>query len=273
MSIENKDCFDKELIKKFSNVKDDIKGFSINDIENIILIAEKRKRKKVYSFFLLATCASFIFLFCINFLLSTKINLDVTGIKVMGNKTITLESDDLVYAQSTDSNLNYRAENENGNAISKLYSKPKSNYVKMELIKEIYVIKIKEIMPSTFKSDVPITKVKADIVETIKGNKVNEIEFNIEWGIYSIRQLRELNKENFIPTEYMDVDEKGAINNFIQIMSENNYENYKRIGIGKYFIVSLDEYESVIENCDYPFLEFNIENNTYYKDGQWKTFD
>lgn len=94
MSIENKDCFDKELIEKFSNVKDNIKGFSKNDIENIILIAEKRKRKKVYSFFLLATCASFIFLFCINFLLRTKINLDVTGIKVMGNKTITLESDE-----------------------------------------------------------------------------------------------------------------------------------------------------------------------------------
>ena len=38
MSIENKDCFDKELIKKFSNVKDVINCFSKNDIENIFLI-------------------------------------------------------------------------------------------------------------------------------------------------------------------------------------------------------------------------------------------
>ncbi len=77
MGIENKDYIDKILTKKIKKYKNNLNGFSKFEIENMVLTAKMRKRRKLYNTFVLSMCAVFILFLFLNIFFKNKITLNL----------------------------------------------------------------------------------------------------------------------------------------------------------------------------------------------------
>ena len=152
MNIDDRDYIDKELSEKFIIAQNKFNSFNNNDITNMILKAQKAKRKKFYSLYTLAACACFILIFCIGLFLNGKIdeNVNVTADNTTINEEdIYINEYSMLFSSTVDiSDINQLKELANDIVIAKVtridgginYNKALKMYSSVNTIGEIEII-------------------------------------------------------------------------------------------------------------------------------------
>lgn len=282
------DNMDKALYEYVSSINFD--GFSKEEIHNIATRAKRKKKIGIcqcvalFSFFILISMATITFYINYtnnNIYIYSKINND------MGNKISINEEEKLNAELFIKENENIEKKEEIDIVIYKantdvdnIYSAgcfaedPSKVYVPIENVSRLYIIKVEKILESSFVAKTPTTKFKASIINSIKGQDSGEIEITSNGGIVSIYDIEKSDLNIKLDNKYSSLSDIDKKNTFVRLISDFDYNQIEEPIVGKIYIVSLDENNKVISNCDYPLLEFNLESNLYKTRGnQWKKFN
>lgn len=144
-----------------------------------------------------------------------------------------------------------------------------------ENIDKIYSVEFQEVEQYSTKYDeeeqysYPITKIKAKVINCYKGEDIEEIEFWVPGGVWTLSQLRESN------LDYGEEDFGIDDNENIKV---NYYESFKiaSLEIGKNYITCLYEENGELyanKNIDYGFKEYDPNTNMVNIDNQWTPLD
>ena len=152
---------------------------------------------------------------------------------------------------------------ENVSYQKEIFVKNKEKGYEGKILKnKVYSIKQTEILEySSITKDnftYPITKVKAEVLNTFSGDKLGEITFWIPGGIWTVKELK---SSDFI----YNIDELNNLNDNDNIYVKY-YEQYKiaKPEVGKIYLITLREEDGelyVETNAKYGFKEYNPDTN------------
>lgn len=288
------DDMDIALHKHVSNVT--FEGFTKEEIHNIA--SKARRKEKINICKMVAIFSTFVFIFItsigiyINYMNKGDVNIyskyNVTANNEINENKEEKPNAELYVEEKEDTENNniinntkvdvilYKADSGISNELSAgcFAQSPEKVLLSVKDIPQIYVIKVEEILESSFATQVPITKFRASIINSIKGDKKGEIEVSSNGGITSIYEIEESNLDITLADKYRNLSNEEKKNTFVRLISDYDYNHIEEPIVGKIYIVSLDERNKVISNCEYPFLEFDLNNNLYKtKKNEWKNFD
>lgn len=288
------DDVDIALHKHISNIT--FEGFTKEEIHNIA--SRARREEKINICKMVAIFSTFVFIsitsigICINYMNKSDINI-YSKFNATANNEININKEEKPNAElyveekeHTENNniinntkidvLLYKADSGISNDLASgcFAQNPNKILLSAKDIPQIYVIKVEEILESSFATQVPTTKFRASIINSIKGNKKGEIEVISNGGITSIYEIEKSNLDITLSDKYRNLSNEEKKNTFVRLISDYDYNHIEEPMVGKIYIVSLDEGNKVISNCEYPLLEFNLENNLYKtKKNEWKNFN
>lgn len=291
------DKMDIILHEQISNIKNP--KLTDIDISNIIKKAEKIRRRKILRnvavFFAFALVSMSVIIVRKN-ILNNNYVIDNKFADIDNNIVINNSNDEKPIAELYENNNNGSNVSENGNIKTEeiktvIYTlkgdnsafnstssgcfetNPNEVYVSMENVSKMYVLEVEQIVEYSFATQKPITKLECKILDTVKGEECENIQISLDGGIVSIFELENSNLEYSLDEEYKNLSDTEKKNTFVRLVSSISYNKLAEPKAGKCYIVSLNENNEVIENCDYPFLEFDFNNKLYKKDNVWNEFN
>lgn len=279
------DNMDKALHEYVNSVTFD--GFSKKEISNLAIRAREKNKKNIFRMIAVMSFSVFISLTAIiyynqyrnieNIVIPRKIegNIDInikTNIEEKPIAQLYLADENNIKENYKQDLLIYTADADVNNLSSGyLVTNPENIYVSNSEISKIYIIKVEKIIEYLFESKVPVTKFKASIIKSLKGNDSGEIELTINGGVASVFDIEKNNLNISLDKKYASLSESNKKNTFVKIISDFDYRHIEIPIENMSYIVSLDQNNKVIVNCEYPFLEFDIEKNEYKnKNNEWK---
>lgn len=266
MKIYNDDI-DRILSEKINNIKSENK-FTLDEIKNIIVSAKNKKRIRKYY---VTIGFSFTFLFIILVISCLKSNFKIYN-KFNNSYQFDLVANKIPKAEISTSNDNYVVLDKEKNIYKVTYVDDSyQEYVNIENITKLYIIRVDKITESLFINEKPVTKMKCTILNSLIGDeKSDNIEIIIEGALFSIKDLEPYKLKYNLDETFLEENKNEPL--LVRLISEFADSKIEMPTEGSIYIVSLNENNEVIINCQYPFLYFS--NNTYKtKDNQWKTVE
>lgn len=279
------DNMDKALHEYVNSVTFD--GFSKKEISNLAIRAREKNKKNIFRMIAVMSFSVFISLTAIiyynqyrnieNIVIPRQIegNIDInikTNIEEKPIAQLYLADENNIKENYKQDLLIYTADADVNNLSSGyIVTNPENIYVSNSEISKIYIIKVEKIIEYLFESKVPVTKFKASIIKSLKGNDSGEIEITINGGVASVYDIEKNNLNIPLDKKYASLSESNKKNTFVKIISDFDYRHIEMPIENMSYIVSLDQNNRVIVNCECPFLEFDIEKNEYKnKNNEWK---
>lgn len=279
------DNMDKALHEYVNSVTFD--GFSKKEISNLAIRAREKNKKNIFRMIAVMSFSVFISLTAIiyynqyrnieNIVIPRQIegNIDInikTNIEEKPIAQLYLADENNIKENYKQDLLIYTADADVNNLSSGyIVTNPENIYVSNSEISKIYIIKVEKIIEYLFESKVPVTKFKASIIKSLKGNDSGEIEITINGGVASVYDIEKNNLNIPLGKKYASLSESNKKNTFVKIISDFDYRHIEMPIENMSYIVSLDQNNRVIVNCECPFLEFDIEKNEYKnKNNEWK---
>ncbi len=132
----------------------------------------------------------------------------------------------------------------------------------------VAIIKIKGIQDLGIVDSLPKSNIKADVIEVLEG-ELNQlqIDFNVNEAIVSVDE---------VPKEIKEKISYGEKDKYIRLVVNDMMMKSTYPDIGKYYVVSLiieKEGLKVLDDCGYPFYEFNIDDRKVKIDNEWLDFN
>ena len=135
-------------------------------------------------------------------------------------------------------------------------------YIGDELPTNILIIKVESVDNNESYSK-PETIIKANVIESLKGEEKGNIIVLLESSIVNSNNLPDSKKEKF------NYEEKSKI----RIVLDDRMENTAYPEVDKMYLVTTNKENKVINRCIYPFYEYDPDTKKVKIGDQWQDID